>query len=218
MKLKVLSASIVIILIVLLAWCQKSKEVEYEEYNDVKDIELSGYNSKLTYDSPFIPWNIPEKFSWDIVELKDYWIVIREWEIISENTWNFYYFSGSQPIIIRDLIHWIDMLLSDEFSKNSCIAFLTHGDEEDIWISALVNWEYSYFNANSSIRIDINKNDSGDIPAHFNFYGSWYLWKNNKYTFFLVDSAMIRNLYYNDYKDYTEYLNKLFLWFKIFDI
>lgn len=55
MKLKVLSASIVIILSILLAWCQKSKEVEY---NNTKKTELTGYSSNLTYDSPFISQDI----------------------------------------------------------------------------------------------------------------------------------------------------------------
>lgn len=207
--------------ILLLSWCHRWIGENDGNYDEFKDIEPIEYSSNFAYDLPFVPQDIPENFSWDVVELKNYWITTKLWEIIVHPE-NIYYFTWTEPVLIRDSIHWIDVLLSKDFSKYSPRIFIYHDADvfsEWLWISSLVDWEYSDFNANSSISITMDKNGSEDIPWHFDFYGSWYLWKNNKYTFFLIDSsAMIRNLYYKDHKEYGEYLNNLFLWFKLINI
>ena len=68
----------------LLTGCNKTIESSeiIDDWNIVNEnIELSGYSSNLTYDSPFVPWDIPDNFSWNIIEIDNYWITTKFDEI-----------------------------------------------------------------------------------------------------------------------------------------
>ena len=195
-----------------------------DSWNIVDDnIELTGYASNLTYESPFVPWDIPENFSWNIIEIDNYWITtkfdkVRNKEDIFENSWYIFNLTWSGPNLVKDKIHGIDLLLSERFSEYPFKIAILHNEERDgINIRKADDWEYPYFNGNTAIWIAIEEINN---PSYWYYFRSenWYLWKNNKYEFFLEDSYMIGNLFYKDYKQYSEYLNNFFLWFKFFNI
>lgn len=88
-------------------------------------------------------------------------------------------------------MHSIDVLISSEFLKYPYKIFLYHEnwiDADWIWFSTLYNDKNQYFNTNSSITISAIKNNSKDLDRTFYFYGSWFLWKNEIYSFFLIDN------------------------------
>lgn len=212
---------------VLLTWCfEKVEEIPeiIDNWNVVdENIELSGYTSNLTYDFPFIPWNIPDDFSWNIIEMDNYWIISKfnkasNKEDVFEYSWYIFNLTWSGPNLVKDKIHGIDLLLSKKFSEYPFKIALFHNEDTDsIHIRKVDDWEYPYFNGNTAIWIDIEEINN---PSYWYYFHSedWYLWRNNKYEFFLNDSYMIGNLFYKDYKQYSEYLNKLFLWFRIFNV
>ena len=190
----------------------KDRETNTEE-NVEKNIDLQKkeienvINDNNNFDDYFLK-EIPSDYTWRIYTVNTIWEVM--------------YFSWYEPLLYKDNIHWLKILLSENFvfTEPKIYFFNAEYNQNLIMISLKKNWEYlNDFDSYFVIRI-IDNSNKHEVDDYMVFYKDGYIWTNNKYSFFFIPSWVDYNVIYPRWKYISkgDLLNQLFLWFSVFNI